>query len=283
MRSTLARPCVVCDANDRVVELTLQDWTVERCTRCGMRALSPEPDAVKMEEFDDGSGYDDAFAWREALMERHRISLGALERVVPPGRLLDVGCGPAFLMEAARERGWRCTGVDPSPFSVARARSLGFDAHEGLLEEAGFQPGTFDAIAMLQVVEHLPDPRPLLAECRRVLRQGGALLVATPNPASLLARAKREGFNYWIPPMHCAWYTPAALERLLQKAGFAVKRTTTWSARTTQLHDGADILATTKAGARLHPRLRRIAGDAVARIADASKQGSIVEVVAVKQ
>ena len=283
MRSTLARPCVVCDRTDRVVELTLDGWHVERCTSCGMRALSPEPDHVKMEEFEDGSGYDDAFAWREDLMARHRISLAALERVASTGRLLDVGCGPGFLLEAARERGWRATGVDPSPFSVARAKSLGFEAHEGLLEDVAFQPGSFDAVAMLQVVEHLPDPRALLAECKRVLRSGGALLVATPNPASLLARTKREGFNYWIPPMHCAWYTPAALERLLQKAGFDIKSSTTWSARTKHLHDGTDIVATTKLGARLHPKLRRIAGDAVAHLADVSKHGSIVEVIAVKK
>lgn len=283
MRSSLARPCVVCDRTDFVAELALDEWTVERCVACGMRALSPEPDHVKMEEFDDGTGYDVAFTFREDLMARHRVTLATLERVVAPGRLLDVGCGSGFLLEAARDRGWHCTGIDPSPFSVARARTLGFEARDGLLEDAGFQPGSFDAIALLQVVEHLPDPRPLLAECRRVLRSGGALLVATPNPASLLARAKRAGFNYWIPPMHCAWYTPRALERLLQKAGFSLKRSGTWSARTALLHDGNDIVAATKIGARLHPKLRSIAGNLVARAADVAKQGSIVEVIAVKR
>lgn len=278
----LARPCVVCDSSERVHELRVEEWDVERCAGCGARTLSPEPDHVKMEEFDDGSGYDSAFALRDDLMARHRVSLASLERFAAVGTLLDVGCGPAFLLEAARERGWDATGVDPSPFSAEHARGLGFAAYEGLLENLRLEAGSFDAIALLQVVEHLPDPRSLLAECKRLLRPGGALLVATPNPASLLARVKRERFNYWIPPMHCAWYTPASLQRLLQKAGFAIKHSETWSARTPRLHDGTDIVASTKIGARLPLRARRIAGDAVAALSDRLGSGSIVEIVAVK-
>ena len=118
--SVLARPCVVCGSTERRHELKLEAWDVERCAECGARTLSPEPDHVKMQEFDEGSGYDSAFVLREHLVARHRVTLAALERFAKPGRLLDVGCGPAFLLETARERGWQGTGVDPSPFSADR-------------------------------------------------------------------------------------------------------------------------------------------------------------------
>ncbi|HEX9774475.1 MAG TPA: class I SAM-dependent methyltransferase [Actinomycetota bacterium] len=275
-------PCVVCGAAARDAELTLDSWTILRCERCGLRTLWPPPETVRMEEFDDGSGYEGAFALRDELLARHDRSLAAMERHVPPGRLLDVGCGPGFLLEAARERGWKPVGVDPSPYGVARAREAGFEAHEGMVEEIELESESFDALALLQVIEHVPDPRPLLATCRGLLRDGGVLLVATPNPASLLARIKRERFNYWIPPMHCAWYPPATLARAIRAAGFGVLERTTWSARTAALHDGIDVLTATRAGRALPVRVRRALGDAVAGVADGLGYGSIVELIARK-
>lgn len=283
MSEPAVKPCVVCGGSRRSAVLDLDVWRISRCPGCGLHTLSPEPDEVRLEEFNDGSGYEGAFALRDDILARHHRSLRALERIVRRGRLLDVGCGPAFLLEAARERGWDAVGVDPSPFSVARAREAGFEAHEGMLQDLELREGSFDALALLQVVEHMTDPRPLLAACRRLLRPGGALLVATPNPASLLARVKREGFNYWIPPVHCAWYTPRALARTLSQSGFRVARRTTWSARAASLHDGVDVVASTRLGRRLPPRVRRIAGEAVARMADATGAGSIVEQIAVRR
>lgn len=280
MRNALE--CVVCGERERRAVLDVDVWSIARCPGCGMHTLHPEPDTVQMEEFNDGSGYEGAFDLRDDMIARNRLSLAAVERHVPPGRLLDVGCGPGFLLETARERGWNAVGVDPSPFSVEAARRNGFEAHQGMLEDLALEPSSFDAVALLQVVEHLTDPRPLLRACRSLLRPGGALLVATPNPRSLLARVKRERFNYWIPPMHCAWYTPDALDRLLRSCGFAPVREETWSARTRTLHDGLDVLRSTRAGRALPVRAQRWGGEAIARAADALGYGSITEQVALR-
>jgi SAM-dependent methyltransferase len=279
---SLAKPCVVCGTLARRRVLDIGSFVVSKCPGCAMHTLWPEPDHVVMEEFNDGSGYEGAFDFRDELMQRHARTLAQLEKHVARGKLLDVGCGPAFLLEAARERGWHATGVDPSPFSVARARKLGFEAHEGMLEDLAMPDASFDAIALLQVVEHMTDPRPLLAECRRLLRPGGALVVATPNPQSVLAKVKRERFNYWIPPVHCAWYTPDALSKLLKRNGFAPVRESTWSARARRLHDGIDAVAATKLGAKLPRRVQRPLGSAVSAVADLAGYGSIVEHIAVR-
>jgi len=282
VRSPVASPCAVC-GGDRRPALRMDAWRIDRCGTCGLHALSPQPDGVRMEEFDDGSAYDVAFALREPILAQHDRTLDAVERWVGPGRLLDVGSGPAFLLEAGRARGWDSVGVDPSSFAVEHARGLGFEAHEGMLEDLRLEEGGYDAVALLQVVEHLVDPRPLLAECRRLLRPGGALVVATPNPVSVLARVKRERFNYWIPPTHCVWYTPDALGRLLDAAGFASACRSTWSARAPGLHDGEDILASTRFGRRIPVRARRAAGDILVRATDAFGLGSIVEQIVLRR
>lgn len=276
------RPCVVCGATARRSVLTLDgEWHVLRCDGCGLRTLDPEPDAERLVEvFDDGSIYEGAFSLREDILARHALTLASLEKRAAPGRLLDVGCGPGFLLEAARERGWTAVGIDPSPFSVAHVRGLGFEAYEGLLHEADLAPGSFDAVALLQVVEHVLDPRELIEGCLKLLKPGGALLVATPNPRSLLAAAQRERFNYWIPPVHCVWYTPSALARLLRQAGFSRVETSTWSARARGQHDGVAAITATRLAKVLPVRTWRRSGDLLTRVADALGFGSIVEAIA---
>ena len=283
MRSEATRTCVVCGGSRRVAVLELGTWQISRCAGCRTHNLHPEPDEVVLEDFNDGSGYDGAFDLQDEIRAQHDRSLATLERFVEPGRLLDVGCGPGFLLEQARERGWFAAGVDPSPFSVAQAHRKGFEAFEGMLEDVALPAGWFDALALLQVVEHMSDPRPLLARCRELLRPGGALLVATPNPGSTLARVKRERFNYWIPPVHCAWYTPKALASLLTNAGFRVVHRETWSARTPVLHDGLDVVRESRIGRRLPYKAQRRIGERVAAWADRTGRGSIVELIAIKE
>jgi SAM-dependent methyltransferase len=280
---TAVRSCVVCGRTARRAALELDGgWTVLRCDGCGLRTLDPEPVAEELVEvFDDGSIYEGAFSLRDDILARHALTLSSLEKHVRPGRMLDVGCGPGFLLEAARERGWDAVGIDPSPFSVAHVRRLGFEAYEGLLHDVSLQAGSFDAVALLQVIEHVLDPRELIAGCLRLLKPGGALLVATPNPRSLLAYAQRERFNYWIPPVHCVWYTPSALKRVLRQAGFASVRTSTWSARARGQHDGVAAITATKLAKILPVRTWRRSGDVMTKAADAAGWGSIVEAIAV--
>lgn len=279
----LSAACLACGCFDRTLRHRLGEFRIEACPQCGMHTLDPSPDEVVLEEFNSGTGYQSAFDLETEVLAQHERTLGDLEQVVSPGRLLDVGSGPGFLLRAAGGRGWRPVGIDPSPFAVAQAQRAGFEAHAGMLEQVDLPAASFDALALLQVIEHVSDPRPLLAACRRLLRPGGAIVVATPNPTSMLARAKREGFNYWIPPVHCVWYSPRSLTMVLRRAGFRVVGKTTWSARLPQMHDGVDALRHTRVGRLLPTRTHRLAGEILARGADRLGYGSITEQIAIRE
>jgi len=279
-----ATACLACGCFARAPRYTLDaQWRINECSSCGMHTLDPSPDDVVMDEFNSGEGYEGAFDLEDEMLEISRRTLTTLERHAPGRRLLDVGSGPGFLLRVARERGWDAVALDPSPFAVAQARKAGFEAHQGMLEDVALEPGSFDALALLQVIEHVTDPRPLLAACHRLLKPGGALVVATPNPASLLAHMKRERFNYWIPPVHCVWYPPHALTLMLEGNGFKVTHAETWSARTDALHDGVDALRASKLGELVPVRWHRRVGDLAARISDRAGRGSIVEQIAIKE
>ncbi|MEK7474369.1 MAG: class I SAM-dependent methyltransferase [Candidatus Coatesbacteria bacterium] len=194
---------------------------VVRCVRCGVLRLSPRPawGALRGEyEASADPRYLDELAGRLASARR---MLRLLELVVAPGRLVDVGCGPGALLAAAAPR-WRATGVELSRWSTAEARRRGGEVVEGTLAGAAFPDASIDAVTMLDVVEHLPDPREVLAEVRRILRPGGAVLVLTPDVGAFMARAM--GAWWWgLRPAHLYYFSARTLRALLDQEGFEVR------------------------------------------------------------
>ncbi len=110
-------------------------------------------------------------------------------------RILDVGCGGGILTEALARRGATVTGIDlgEAPLAVARLHSIesGIEvayrrvAVEQLAEE---EPGSFDIVTCLEMLEHVPDPAAVVAACGRLAKPGGQVFFSTinRNPKSFL-------------------------------------------------------------------------------------------------
>lgn len=124
-------------------------------------------------------------------------------RWLPPGRLLDVGCGNGGFLRAMRELGWEVQGVEPDPESARVAqREQGVPVVVGTLEQAKLRENSVDAITVRHVLEHVADPMALLRECHRVLRPGGQLAVVTPNIESLGHKVFRHSWRALETPRH---------------------------------------------------------------------------------
>ncbi len=127
----------------------------------------------------------------------------------------------------AQQAGLDAEGVELSPEAEQTAREAGFRVFTGRLEDARFPDAAFDAIALIELVEHLRDPRSLLEECRRILRPGGIVMITTPNAASLTARAMGARWGVFsLAGMggHVSFFNPRSLEGLAERTGFAVAR-----------------------------------------------------------
>jgi 2-polyprenyl-3-methyl-5-hydroxy-6-metoxy-1,4-benzoquinol methylase len=136
------------------------------------------------------------------------------------GRMLDVGCGSGELLVRMRALGWRAEGIDNDPAAVAVARGRALKVHAGSLRERNFPAAAFDAVVMSHVIEHVHQPRELLAEVRRIVKPGGRVVIATPNAASLGHRMMRAAWPFLDPPRHLQIFTPPALEATVRAAGF---------------------------------------------------------------
>lgn len=151
----------------------------------------------------------------------------------PTGKLLDVGCGSGRFLKQMERYGWSGRGVEFDEGGVKAARNIGLEVFHGKVEHAGLPQGSFQAISMVHVIEHLIDPAATLKTLFDLLAPGGRLLIVTPNVASLGHAIFGESWRELDPPRHLYLFSPKSLIKTVETAGFRVKtiRTNSRTAR----------------------------------------------------
>ena len=151
-------------------------------------------------------------------------------------RVLDVGCGGGLLSEALARAGAEVVAIDLAPELVKVARLHGLESGvevdyrvqsvESLADE---QPGSFDAVTCMEMLEHVPDPGAILEACARALRPGGRLFVSTLNrtPAAFaLAIVGAEYIARLLPTgthRYSDFIRPSELAAWLREAGLELE------------------------------------------------------------
>jgi SAM-dependent methyltransferase len=148
------------------------------------------------------------------------------KRLPRGARWLDVGCGSGTYMHRLRERfGIETFGVDISEAAVAAARSAGLEVFHGEVHNAPYAERSFDTVSGWWYLEHVSDPRAVVARMAAFLKPGGTLLIGVPNYASLNARLFRSRWYHLDCPRHLTIWTPGTIRRLLtQEAGLSLER-----------------------------------------------------------
>jgi 2-polyprenyl-6-hydroxyphenyl methylase/3-demethylubiquinone-9 3-methyltransferase len=158
------------------------------------------------------------------------------ERVPLAGKaVLDVGCGGGILAEAMAGLGARVTGIDlgEAPLAVARlhlkesGRSVEYRriAAEELARE---QPGAYDVVTCMELLEHVPEPASTVAACAALVKPGGHVFFSTINrnpKAWLFAIVGAEYVLNLLPRgthEYLKFIRPSELERMCRAAGLRV-------------------------------------------------------------
>jgi 2-polyprenyl-3-methyl-5-hydroxy-6-metoxy-1,4-benzoquinol methylase len=225
------KACLLCGRRDffplNSFVLNHRQFHTVRCLRDGMMWLDPQP----TEEFYrrlysqhyHTTGPDDPLL-EQATLDVHsnveerrqtaRLRLAQIEHFMARGRLLEVGFGNGFLLEAAAHRGWEAVGLELDQGCVDRMQGLGIAArHASLLEYEG-EAESFDALGMYSVIEHSLEPIAYLEKACSLLKRGGILALRLPDtaaegpPASLIA--------------HVYHFNAHTIMVLLRRCGFEV-------------------------------------------------------------
>jgi SAM-dependent methyltransferase len=180
------------------------------------------------------------------------------------GFLVDVGCGTGDFLDHARSRGWAVQGVEPSGLASERARGRGLEVFHGTLErfvEASVK--SCDALTMLNVLEHVPDPIAYMRCCRGLLAPHGTIAVVVPNDftEAQWAAAAALGIEkpWWVAiPDHINYFDFASLERLLVGEGFGIVARTCNFPMELFLLMGDDYVSNSQLGPECHARRKRL-------------------------
>jgi SAM-dependent methyltransferase len=191
----------LCRGEDFLYRTTERLFLVVECKDCKMIRLYPRPDPEELRRFypsqhqtgDDAPGFWTKLLRRFLYRDQVRFVRTALDEVPGDGPLLDVGCGA--------------------------------------MPSAPFPSGTFAAITMFGVLEHLYDPSVYVEAAAQLLRPGGRLIVQVPNAASwqfLLLGERWSGLDI---PRHLLLFRSEDLENLLEFCGFEIVRRKRFSLR----------------------------------------------------
>jgi SAM-dependent methyltransferase len=219
--------CPICGRDpEQTLRYDFAPYRAVSCSRCGLVFLSPRlTESAILKLYSDqeyyisevsGQGYDEYLEVRHNWIKTFTRRLNQITNYQAPGRVLDIGCGPGFFLEAAQAKGYNAFGLDPSDYIVKVAgEKFGGRIQKGVIETADYPADHFDLVVAFDTFEHVYHPLEWIAAARRVLKTGGLLAITTPDPTSLLAKASGKNWVSFKLPEHVFYWSPATIRRVL--------------------------------------------------------------------
>lgn len=221
--------CIVCSSRMRP---GLAAWHFV-CPRCNYEsaALAPAINQSATHRLLDEAQRE--IALQQLRNDSFRVIVARARQHVSPGRrtLLDVGSAHGWFLEQASAQ-FDVVGIEPDEAVGSRAAARGLPVRRGYFPQALEAGESFDVIVFNDVIEHIPDIRGALKECRKRLNRDGLLILNLPSSggvfyraAKLLAACRLRGpFNrMWqntLPSPHLHYFNARNLPPLVRRAGF---------------------------------------------------------------
>ncbi len=215
--------------------------TLYQCQRCSFVAQYPELGRQTIvEDYEHFYSLDFVKQGKQfQYPERTNSFIDMVERlkkiVGSQARVLDVGSGEGHFMSIAESRGLECVGVEPSSTlaDYATTRVAG-EVKKGYYHKELFPPESFDAVTLVQVLEHLVDPGAALDTAYYHLRPGGVVMIEVPSILAPHFLAYRlTGIQKFVKPptgviySHVGYFSPHSLVYLAQRHKFKTHHITT--------------------------------------------------------
>ncbi|EMI61528.1 methionine biosynthesis protein MetW-like protein [Leptospira noguchii serovar Autumnalis str. ZUN142] len=225
---TINETCPCCQKKDWkfLYNSTFKDYNIPiyLCSNCGLQTQypRPEPSELYTEEYYSGNAN---FSYRDERQtekfDRYvwKARIKNIQKFKPNGEFLDVGCSFGGFLNCAKEAGFQVTGVEISSYSAEVAKSRGLKVYTGEFLDVDLPENFFDVITLVEVIEHLSDPKKVFEKLSRILKPGGLLLIQTANFEGWQAINAGADYHYYLPG-HFYYYSESNLKKILDRFGF---------------------------------------------------------------
>jgi 2-polyprenyl-3-methyl-5-hydroxy-6-metoxy-1,4-benzoquinol methylase len=228
------KKCEVC-GNEKFEQLFVKDsFTYQKCLKCNLIRIYPQPTDKDLDDIYNGDYFKrwgDKKSDEESIVEMKRATFLKILKVIAKSqdaancRLLDIGAATGILMQVAHDLGYEVYGIEASKDGADEIRNkFGDDKiFNGYFDESfnKWQKGYFDVIALIDSFEHLRNPNAILDIAKGLLKEGGCLIMSTPNSGSLTHFISGKNWNHFSTE-HLFIYSKKNLSALLSKHNFRV-------------------------------------------------------------
>lgn len=191
-----------------------------------VQALFGSTDYVQGENSESALGYYNYFQSEPALLATAGRKIKEIERkvVTKPLTILEIGCASGTFLKVCQDRGHRVEGIDVSTMLTEYGQTrYNLKIQTGFFENAEYQPGSFDVVAMFGSLVCLNDPLKVLRKINRILRPDGLFVFNAPVIDGWVAKLYQK--KLWVyRPSGQVIYSKQTIKTLTRLAGFKVVR-----------------------------------------------------------
>lgn len=229
--------CPVCLGKDFKEVLQAKDYTVSgkmfgiaHCQQCQHRFTNPVPSQDEIGPYYKSADYVSHTNTSKGLIHGlyqtvRRFTLKGKRRLVEgttrksQGKHLDVGSGAGAFLATMQAAGWDCLGLEPDA-GARKVAKADFNVEARPVEEL-FQltEGSFDAITMWHVLEHVHQLDAYMEKLKALLKVDGTLFIAVPNYTSFDAQRYGAKWAAYDVPRHLYHFCPDSMRHLLGRHG----------------------------------------------------------------
>ncbi len=220
-------------------------YSIIECEHCKYVHAYPFPKKKELTKFYEKKYYhkrkNNYFSTQKSQLDWwNKIYLSRLkmfEKVIgKKGSILEIGCGPGFFLNEAKKRGWKVTGIDPSPKAIKfvkknfkiKAFNTNYENIDNYLDSK------FDLIYNHGVIEHISDANLFFKKIKKLLKRGGLFFSSSANEFNeyqLKYLMKNENDNpsklnvkpwFLVPPEHLNYFNHNSIKNLYLKNNFKI-------------------------------------------------------------
>lgn len=201
------------------------ELNIVSCQDCGLYYINPQP---RLQPNQMSYSYQAEIRYFNRTKQQRENAYRELFSKIPdilgrqPKTHLDFGCGDGIMIGVARDFGVSSFGTEISQPLIHFVNDQYGPGTIINYENQSTQPGTFDVITLINVIEHVTQPLHILNEIKQRLQPDGIVLIHTINIGGIPARISKQNWSHIEPLGHFFYFTKGSLMQMLNKAGFQI-------------------------------------------------------------